>query len=640
MNRLTLAATILPLTAIAGTTYAQTTVRNVERHLRTMQTVDDTKAKDNTYYSQKVCSPTSLLPRDAAKQFAPTANVVHLVHSDMDATGFIPRLEYARSEDGGRTFIDRKEIYKLGSSTELWEGNGTEFACEGRTVWIAVLSDKLTPGSIAPLVYVSVDQGKTFQGPLLASTGHAGTTPTLKHDGSSPSSCEMVAVAAGGKFHLAFEALYTDANLPTNEELFYSRVSVDSSGNMTLEKDGVRVTTHFASKNVADVDGPKIAADNNVVAIIWADDTVGLGNAGNNTYASITSNGGDSWTAPHDCTNITVASGVDANQRVAVSGNNVYVTTQNSRDGSGDDVYLCYTNDAGATWVGDGSSATNPVIRVNTQSTIDVDDSDVIAQGDSVAIVYFDDRNGTGNVLNQAFFRMDKGGKGAGFKNNTATEVQASIKDVNLIERCDWRGDRISISGEFGQPSQSESAMVLFSTDAGATWNEAQLTDGTADVDEPYHTQTAAGDIVVTWVDSSTGNTNNRNRVSGIKVPTIGDETDANNGVQLICADDYNGSLALALISGTGTSPKIVLDDMGVQLCLAFDAFTVVGLDLSPVFLTAIVGGEAKLPVVPNLSTLAGQDVWSAFVVIDLTKKQPFVAASDPNKIDGKPEQD
>ncbi len=639
MKSQALAAAILPIAAaLCSSAQAQTTVRNVERHLRDLQLLDDNKAKANTYYSQKVCAPREELPSDATKGYAATANVVHLVHSDFDASGFVPRLEYARSDDGGKTYVDRKAIHTV-IAGEFWEGNATELVCEGRTVWICVMSDQLTTGSVAPLVYVSVDQGKTFKGPVLASPGHSGATPTLKHNGANPSSAECVAAASGGKLHLAFEALYTDANLPVNEELFYARLGVDAAGMPVVEVADTRITSHFSAKNAADVDGPRIATDKNVVAVVWADDTVGLGNAGNNTYASISTNLGVNFAAPHNCTGITVASGVDANQKVAVCGNNVYVISQDSRDGNGDDVYLCYSNDAGATWVGDGSSATNPVIRVNTQAAIDVDDSDVICQGDSVAVVYFDDRNGTGNVLNQAFFRIDNGGKGAGFLNNTATEVQASIKDVNLIERCEWRGKRIAISGEFGQPSQSESAMLLFSTNNGATWNEAQLTDGSADVDEPWLTLSNAGDMVVTWVDSSTGNSNNRNRARGLKVPVIGDETDQNKGMQLICADDYNGSIAIALISGTGTTPPIVFDAMGSQVCLAFDAISIIGLDLSALFVAPIVAGEAKLPLVPNLTMLAGQNIWSAFVVIDLSKQQPFVSASDANKIDGKPEQ-
>lgn len=470
----------------------------------------------------------------------------------------------------------------------------------------------------------------------------SGSSATLKHDGSSPSAARMEAICSNGRLHIAFEALYSAANLPSNEELFYSQVGVDAQGKMSLVSADKRISTHFPTQNAHDVDGPRIAADGNVVAISWVDDIVGLGNSANNTFVSVSTNLGMSFAAPHNCTNITAASGTDNNSRVAVCGTNVDVICQNSRDGSGDDVYLIYSNDSGKTWTGDGS-ANNPIIRVNTQANIDVDDSDILCQGPSVAVIYYDDRNGTGNRLNQAFFRIDRATRGLGFKNDTATEVQASIKDVNLIERSEWRGNLISISGEFGQPSQSESSMVLFSTDGGRSWNEAQISDGTADADEPWHCQTGSGDLVVTWVDSSTGNTNNRNRVAGIKIPVICDETDMNKGIKLIAADAYNGSLALALTSATGTKPGISFDNMGSQVCIAFDAQSAIGLELSPVFLTAIANGEASLPAVPNLSTVVGRDVWAAwaaFVVIDLTKQaQPFVAASDPNKIDGKPGQ-
>lgn len=625
---------LVPSSLLAQTT----TVRNVERNLRDIQTVDDNKAKASTFYSHKVASAKQRLASDSSKGFAASYNVVHQINSDFDATGFIAQLEYSRSTDGGQTFGSRKVIHKL-TSGETWDGNQTQLCVEGNTVWIVVRSDQLTSGNVAPLVYVSVDQGQNFSGPLLASPAMSGAMPTLKHDGSSPSAARMDAVCSNGRLHICFEAIYVGANLPNNEELFYSLVGLDSAGKATLVKSDTRISTHFPTQNAHDVDGPRIAADGNVVAISWVDDIVGLGNSANNTFVSVSKDLGLSFAAPHNCTNITASSGTDNNSRVAVCQNSIYVICQNSRDGSGDDVYLIYSNDQGATWNGDASSPSNPLIRVNTQANIDVDDSDILCQGASVAVVYYDDRNGTGNVLNQAFFRVDRATRGLAFKNDTATEVQASIKDVNLIERSEWRGNLISISGEFGQPSQSESSMVLFSTDGGRNWNEAQISDGTADADEPWHCQTGNGDLVVTWVDSSTGNTNNRNRVAGIKVPVICDETDMNMGIKLIAADAYNGSLALALISSTGTTPPIVFDSLGTQVGIAFDALTTVGLELSPVFLAVIANGEANLPVVPNLTQTLGSDAWAAFVIINPSQSQPFVASSDANKIDGKPGQ-
>lgn len=124
MKALSIAAAMLA----AGSAAAQTTnVRNVERNLRDIQTVDDNKAKASTFYSHKLASAKRRIAADSGKGLAATANVVHQTNSDFDATGFIAQLEYSRSSDGGRSFKDRKVIHKL-TQGETWDGNQTHSA--------------------------------------------------------------------------------------------------------------------------------------------------------------------------------------------------------------------------------------------------------------------------------------------------------------------------------------------------------------------------------------------------------------------------------------------------------------------------------------------------------------------------------
>ena len=108
----------------------------------------------------------------------------------------------------------------------------------------------------------------------------------------------------------------------------------------------VRINTNPAGGTVST--NPAVAADGNLVAVVWQDKRAG----NEDVYCNVSSDGGKTWWA-NDVRLNTNSAGHSRSlfPSVAVSGSRILVAWQDNRSGYAD-IYYNYSADGGATWLG------------------------------------------------------------------------------------------------------------------------------------------------------------------------------------------------------------------------------------------------------------------------------------------------
>ncbi len=588
------------------------------------------------------------LPGNIANGIYPTAQVAHAIWVDQNAAG-LNTWRYLRSVDGGWSW-DLNQVQDIWVNVDqaagaTFDGGEVEFDVLDNVISVVFTANRDTNGQFTAggddyvWAVVSADQGQTWQS-ICVSQGMDNVLTT----GDDLSECdEPVAKLAkvGSRYylHVAFEADYdfaVGANAASGQEdVWYNRVDIAANGALSLAFPEERRMDDAHPSGTIDEDLPHLWADGLNVGVVWIDDRVsvnggmGANNAFQNTYLRYSLDGGATFAAEVDCTQLTTAGGFGYRQPlVKIYGNMVFVVSEDSRNMSDDDLWLTYTNDISAatpTWVRNIRADTVP-------ATIDSDGKDFFYNTDigEFFISWIDDREGTGNADNDV-----RGAYGtlAEFQNGTQTEVEVYNSTCN---HSHYNLDRLPGTSIYVQSLETgcgEDAAVAWSTDNGRTWELCETVGGgNADADDPSAAITLNRDIVsVVQQDDGQGNNNNVVEVNGLKLPLLTDETRANRGLTFrggIASDDMDAAILFAALTPP-TSLGFALPN-GPSLNFTPDALTLGSVGNLGLFLALIdANGEARWPF-PNFATLIGQDIYYVVGTVDLLSNTPTAAFSDP----------
>lgn len=556
----------------------------------------------------KVSSPKQRVAGDSSKGLAPTADVVHAIYPDLDTQiGFIPTLEYRRSTDGGRSWQAAKTLYQL-KAQESWSAPGTHVASENNLVFVVFQTDAhdVTTDSEAVYVMASEDQGQNWTAPLLVSPSVTGSSPTTKRNIDSESQIAL----SNGTCHIAFEASPIAGG---GEVLHYTSLRM-VAGKLQIVEAEKRIDINNANKNV-DVDFPAITAQRGIVVIAWSDDRVKTAttpspNAVNNHFSVVSNDGGKTFATEtkHTAIDDTSPTGWSTRRcKVAVSIPNIYVFQEDSRNGTADQIYLSYSANLGQSY--------KEVVASKSPPGIDLDGFNIAVENRRIVLAYRDDRNGTGNAVNNLFVVVSESA-GADFA--TAKEVAVTAIDTHAIYGLELNRDVVAISIE---TSPGESFWLSCSDDGGKTFENRVGTTPQphGDVDSPFMTMTRDNDVCAIWIhDGGQGNSKNDVYTSGIKLPYLKDDTANSKGLQLRKGRGNAGDFAFVMISQSGTQTPITFNNDGLSVYLTPDALWTLGASsFSFLFVAQIdAQGIANFPAVPNLKTLLNTDVWAAAVTI------------------------
>ena len=569
-------------------------------------------------------------PKQLLAGASPTAKVAYAVYMDLDAAQ-ATQLHVRRSSDGGLTWESAKVVFTVGATDRLQADWTSILAWENQVFVVYVTGAQgATIGPRSVWCVGSADQGQTWTAPFLVSKlVQAPTNPSVD--------CEEPACAVSrGRLHVAFRA---DSQLSPNEDLWYAGVEL-VGGSLVGTVPESRVATAQAQGSV-DVDLHSIAADDNVVHVAWLDDRDNLGNDNQNNCFSKTStgNGGDFATVAevrHTSYTTPLTWAPPRRPLAAAAKPNVYVSLEDSRTGV-DQIWLRYSSNLGVQW--DEAKASQ------TPGTVDIDGQQIVASGNRVVITYRDDRNGTGNNINNVFAVTDQNA-GLSFKAGPVAESRLSTPNCDSQRGLVMVGDLIVCAWE--QCAGPEEWALAYSVDGGVSWKPSiqvtrlgsctQVKPRSADVDDPAIDVTLNGDVIGIWIDdrdnSSGGNTTNNTYVTGVKLPELRSNLATSQGLRLVHAHKGEaGYVAVVLVSMTGQQPPIVLSPFGLSINLAYDLLTATALGIPSLFVTTVdANGEAAFPAIPNLTTLLGVPVHAAALTIDVAGSR-FVSFTDPIRL-------
>lgn len=584
----------------------------------------------------RTAAPKERIPAGPAGT-APTANVAYVTWAEANAAGVV-ELKFARSINGGYTWQAAQTIHTV-LAGEAIDGVETRLLAAGHEVFLVFASNRhtLVAGQQAVFALGSANQGQTWSGPLLLSTQ---STSTLR-DADEVNAALSFNLGGGPAYlNVVYES---DYNVPSSgtEDLFFAQAGF-VGGVLTVTVPDQRINLAVPPRG-SDVNFTTIAADGPVVHIAWTDNRAG-GGTSRYDYFSLTSraNGVDFATTPefrHTAFPTALTWAAPRRPQVAVDLPHVYTFMEHALAGQ-DDVYMDWSNDLGVTFATTG-------VRVNTATlgTLgDIDDMFVAADNGRVAVLYVDDRLSNGannNDLNQAIVSVSNNG-GTDFLLGTHVERPLGPKDPNPIFGIEMNGDMIAVLYETScvlqTASGAEDFAISLSSDGGVTWTTKDVTrfggcgqfPSGVDVDDPRLALTANGDAIVIWIDDRTitgsggGNTVNNQWVTSIHYPQLIDNTATFQGVRF--RDDSPaaaGNTCIVLLSFTGPGAQIVLDNLGSNINMGFDAFTDASISVAfsgpaPTINLAPVGanGSVDFPFFPNVTNLIGLPIWGAALTI------------------------
>ncbi len=236
------------------------------------------------------------------------------------------------------------------------------------------------------------------------------------------------------------------------------------------------------TSNPSDPGLPSMAVKNNDVHVVWHD----LRDGNWEIYYKRSNDNGITWQPDLRLTDNT---SISQWASISASGDypdeKLYVTWQDERDGKRE-VYFKKSTDAGTTWSED--------IRL-TSSTGDSENPVISVQGDSVVIVWTDNRNGTGN--GEIYFKssVDAGITWSEDIRVTNTPVNSSMQKVILssgIVHISW--------------NEVWEIYYIRSTDFGETWEpETRITNNPAESKNSFLSVSNTA-VHLLWQDRMSGN--------------------------------------------------------------------------------------------------------------------------------------
>jgi len=201
---------------------------------------------------------------------------------------------------------------------------------------------------------------------------------------NSAASYSPSASVSGSVVHVVW---YDNRDGVNNYEIYYKR-STDAGVSWSAD---TRLTNNSAASY-----SPSVSVSGSVVHVVWFDSRDG----NLEIYYKRSTDGGVSWGADARLTNNTAVSG---NPSVSVSGSVIHVVWNDNRDGN-PEMYYKRSTDGGVSWEAD--------TRL-TNNTADSQNPSVSVSGLAVHVVWFDYRNGNGEI----YYKRDPTGNPVGIIN-------------------------------------------------------------------------------------------------------------------------------------------------------------------------------------------------------------------------------
>lgn len=255
-------------------------------------------------------------------------------------------------------------------------------------------------------------------------------------------------VASTGSF---VHVVWTDTrNLfgNSNNEIYYKR---STDGGLTWGTDA-RLTNHTSQSH-----SPSVAVSGSVVHLVWNDTRDG----NDEIYYKRSSDGGLSW---GNDTRMTINSASSFSPSLAVTGTNVHLVWDDTRDGN-QEIYYKRSTDGGTSWEADTRMTNNAALSFYASAAV---------QGSVVYVVWVDQRDGNSEIYLK---RSSDGGVSweadTRLTNSTSASRYPSIavsgSNIHLV----WHDDR---NGVF-----NDEIYYKRSTDGGVSWGtDTRLTNSTS----------------------------------------------------------------------------------------------------------------------------------------------------------------
>ena len=223
---------------------------------------------------------------------------------------------------------------------------------DNRFVYVVWLDN--TPGVSDVFFSRSTDGGETFSTPL-----------NISQNSRSFGAGEPQIVVSGNNVYIIWQNETRDDGI----HIFFAR-STDNGQTFSTPID--------ISQNPGS--DPRIAAEGNNVYAVWQGSTSDI-------FFAVSSNGGQIFDTPKNLSNNT---GGSFNPEIAISGTNVYVIWEDDTPGNQDILFARSTNN--------GQTFSTPLINIS-QNTGRSFSSEILAQGNSVYVVWEDDTPGNSDIF-------------------------------------------------------------------------------------------------------------------------------------------------------------------------------------------------------------------------------------------------
>jgi len=242
----------------------------------------------------------------------------------------------------------------------------------------------------------------------------------------------------------------------------------------------VRLTNDAGSSSTSNNNSWSIAANGNIVHVVWYDNRDG----NYEIYYKRSSDGGSSWGTD---TRLTNNSSLSYNSSVSVSGSTVHIVWQDNRDGN-HEIYFKRSTDEGLSWGTDTRLTNNSSISNNPVVSV---------AGSALHIAWYDNRDGNYEIYYKR--STDNGVSWVAdlrLTNDTSSSSTSSISVSGSLIHVVWQDFRDS----------DDEIYYKRSTDGGVSWGaDTRLTNNTGE--SLYPAVSVSGSAVnVVWRDDRDGN--------------------------------------------------------------------------------------------------------------------------------------
>ena len=326
-----------------------------------------------------------------------------------------------------------------------------QIAASGNNVYVTW--EDTTPGNRDIFFAVSNNNGVSFGTPINISN-------------STGSSTDPQIAASGNNVYVTWED-----TTPGNRDIFFAV----SNNNGTSFGTPINI-----SNSTGNSVNPQIATSGNNVYVTWEDSTPG----NSDIFFAVSNNNGTSFGTP---INISNSTGGSFNPQIATSGNNVYVTWEDSTPGNNDIFFAASNNN--------GTSFGTPINLSNNTGFSFI--PQIAAVGNNVYVTWEDTTPGNRDIF---FAASNNNGTSFGtpinLSNNTGSSSQPQIAAV---------GNNVYVTWEDGTPGNLD---ILFAasnnngTSFGTPINLSNNTGGSFEA----QIAVSGNNVYVTWGDNTPGN--------------------------------------------------------------------------------------------------------------------------------------